>query len=58
MQVHRDTDALRARLARIPAEETEEIAAIEQRYEGFAARTFPVAVIFLLPKSQAQEGGI
>lgn len=57
LQVRRDTDALRARLARIPVEETEEIAAIEQRYEGFAARTFPVAVIFLLPKSQAQEGG-
>ncbi|MGX7925488.1 DISARM system SNF2-like helicase DrmD [Tsuneonella sp. HG094] len=58
LQVRRDTDSLRARLARIPAEETEEIAAIEQRYEGFAARTFPVAVIFLLPKSQAREGGV
>lgn len=58
LQVRRDTDALRARLARIPAEETEEIAAIEQRYEGFAARTFPVAIIFLLPKSQAQAGGV
>ena len=58
LQVRRDTDALRARLARIPAEETEEIAAIKQRYEGFAARTFPVAVIFLLPKTPAQEGGV
>ena len=58
LQVRRDTDALRARLARIPAEETEEIAAIEQRYDGFAARTFPVAIIFLLPKSQLQKGSV
>lgn len=52
-QVRRDTDALRARLARIPEEKEQEIQAIEHRYRNFTARTFPVAVIFLVPESQA-----
>ncbi len=52
-QVRRDAEALKLRLARIPEEKDQEIAAIEQRYEGFAARTFPVAVIFLVPENQA-----
>ena len=54
-QVRRDTDALRARLARIPEEKVQEIQAIEQRYESFAARTFPIAVIFLVPDSIAKR---
>ena len=41
--------ALRHRLARIPEEKELEIEAIRERFEGYAARTFPVAVIFLVP---------
>jgi superfamily II DNA or RNA helicase len=48
-QVRRDTEALKLRLARIPGEKEQEIEAIGQRFEGYAARTFPVAVIFLVP---------
>lgn len=55
LQVRRDSDALRARLARIPNEKLQEVAAIEQRYEGFAARTFPIAVIMLVPESMVAE---
>ncbi|MBO9460682.1 DISARM system SNF2-like helicase DrmD [Labrenzia sp. R5_0] len=55
LQVRRDSDALRARLARIPDEKAQEVAAIEQRYDGFVARTFPIAVIMLLPESMAME---
>lgn len=57
LQVRRDSDALRARLARIPDEKLQEVTAIEQRYEGFAARTFPVAVILLVPNSEIEEAG-
>lgn len=57
LQVRRDSDALRARLARIPDEKLQEVTAIEQRYEGFAARTFPVAVILLVPDSEIEEAG-
>jgi superfamily II DNA or RNA helicase len=52
-QVRRDTEALKLRLARIPGEKEQEIAAIRQRYEGYAVRTFPVAVIFLVPERHA-----
>jgi SNF2 family DNA or RNA helicase len=52
-QVRRDHDALRARLARIPKEREHEITAINHRYADYAARTFPVAVIFLVPESQS-----
>ncbi|OUS30682.1 helicase [Gammaproteobacteria bacterium 45_16_T64] len=48
-QVRRDVEALKARLARIPEEKELEIKTIEHRYEGYVARTFPVAVIFLVP---------
>ena len=48
-QVRRDTEALRQRLSRIPSEKEHEVEAIRQRFEGYAARTFPVAVIFLVP---------
>jgi len=49
-QVRRDTEALKLRLARIPSEKEQEIETIRQRYEGYAVRTFPVAVIFLVPE--------
>lgn len=49
MQLRRDVDALRARLARIPEERGQEIASIERRYSDLAHRTFPVAVTFILP---------
>lgn len=51
-QVRRDFEALKARLASIPEERDQEVQAIERRYESFAARTFPVAVILLVPASQ------
>jgi hypothetical protein len=42
---------LEARLARIPAERIQEVKAIEIRYAKLDDRTFPVAVVFLVPKS-------
>lgn len=48
-QLRRDVDALRARLKRIPDERIDEIAAIEERYSGYQYRTFPVAVVFVVP---------
>ncbi len=50
-QLKRDTAALEARLARIPAEREQESRAIEARYADFVDRTFPVAVVFLVPAS-------
>ncbi len=50
-QVRRDLDALKARLARIPEEREQEVQAIEHRYVDYVARTFPVAVVFLVPQS-------
>ena len=55
-QLRRDTAALEARLARIPAERQQEAEAIEARYAKLNDRTFPVAVIFLVPASAAQGG--
>lgn len=49
MQLRRDVDSLRARLARIPEEREQEIVSIERRYSDLAHRTFPVAVTFILP---------
>ncbi len=49
-QVRRDNEALKMRLARIPSEREEEVETIRHRYEGYAVRTFPVAVIFLVPE--------
>lgn len=51
LQVQRDSEALRARLARIPAEREEEIEAIKARFDEYDVRTFPVAVIFLVPEA-------
>lgn len=55
-QVRRDNLALQARLARIPAEREEETGAIEARYAEPQDRTFPVAVIFIVPATFAQGG--
>jgi len=57
-QLRRDTAALEARLARIPAERQQEAEAIEARYAKLNDRTFPVAVIFLLPASAVQGGAV
>jgi superfamily II DNA or RNA helicase len=56
-QVRRDTEALKLRLARIPSEREEEVETIRHRYEGYAARTFPVAVIFLVPENHPWRAG-
>lgn len=55
-QLRRDNAALEARFARIPAERADEIEAIEKRYAGVADRTFPVAVIFIVPESAVKGG--
>ena len=55
-QVRRDSAALEARLAHIPAERIQEAKAIETRYADFVDRTFPVAIVFLIPESVAQRG--
>ncbi|SBW83037.1 hypothetical protein PVE_R1G5156 [Pseudomonas veronii 1YdBTEX2] len=57
-QLRRDNSALEARLARIPVEREQEIGAIEARYAAPQDRTFPVAVIFIVPASFAQEGRV
>ena len=56
-QLRRDVHALRMRLDRLPEEREREVDAIERRYRNFVARTFPVAVVFLVPVSVAREGG-
>jgi hypothetical protein len=53
-QVKKDVHALEARLARIPEEREEEKAAIEKHYANPVDRTFPVAVVFLVPASQSR----
>ena len=53
-QLRRDTDALRARLERVPDECDKEIAAIRRRYADPEGRTFPVAVEFLIPEGWFQ----
>jgi len=50
-QLRRDIAALEARLARIPDERLMETRAIEYRYAKIDDRTFPVAVIFVVPES-------
>ncbi|HDR8993760.1 TPA: DEAD/DEAH box helicase [Burkholderia vietnamiensis] len=51
MQLRRDIAALEMRLARIPDERQMETHAIESRYAKLDDRTFPVAVIFVVPES-------
>lgn len=55
-QRKKDRHALNARLSRIPEERKEEKSVIEKRYATPADRTFPVAVVFLVPQSQARRG--
>ena len=50
-QLRRDIAALEGRLARIPDERRLETQAIESRYAKLDDRTFPVAVIFVVPDS-------
>ncbi len=52
-QLHRDRNALEARLARIPVERVQELDSIESRYSNRMDHTFPVAVILLCPTSMA-----
>lgn len=49
-QLRRDIEALKLRLARIPEEKEQEIEAIERRFAGYQVKTFPAAVIFLIPE--------
>ncbi|MBV5345057.1 MAG: hypothetical protein JZU63_05750, partial [Rhodoferax sp.] len=53
-QLRRDTAALEARIKRIPTERMQETEAIETRYAKLDDRTFPVAVIFVVPESIAR----
>jgi hypothetical protein len=48
-QLHRDVDALRRRLARIPEDIAAEQAMITRRYADPTPRLFPAAVTFLVP---------
>lgn len=54
-QVSADISALKSRLARIPAERAAEEAAIKRQYADPVARTFPAAVIFLVPESMIRR---
>lgn len=51
LQLRRDSEALKARLERLPGERENELQHIDQRYADFEGRTFPVALIFLVPDS-------
>lgn len=57
LQIRRDIEALRTRLARIPEEKAEEIGAIEARFTAYDVRTFPVAVIALVPEGHPWRVG-
>jgi hypothetical protein len=55
-QLRRNADSLRARLAAIPAEIEKERQLIARRYAEPVARTFPVAVVFVVPESMGRSG--
>jgi hypothetical protein len=55
-QVRRNADSLRVRLAAIPKEIEEERRLIADRFADPVARTFPVAVVFVVPESMARRG--
>jgi hypothetical protein len=55
-QVKKDVHALEARLARIPEEREKEKSVIEKHYANPVDRTFPVAVVFIVPQSLARRG--
>ena len=46
---------LRLRLARLPEERDREVETIENRYRDFVARTFPVAVVFVVPEIHCRQ---
>jgi superfamily II DNA or RNA helicase len=52
-QLRRNTDSLKARATAIPDEIERETVAISRRYARPAARLFPVAVTFLVPRAMA-----
>ncbi|MHC6201666.1 DISARM system SNF2-like helicase DrmD, partial [Breznakiellaceae bacterium SP9] len=54
-QQRKDYSALKERLTRIPKEKDDEKTIIEKRYADPVDRTFPVAVIFLVPQSQVKK---
>ncbi|MCZ2109534.1 MAG: DISARM system SNF2-like helicase DrmD [Dehalococcoidia bacterium] len=54
-QLRRNADSLRARLAAIPEEIAKERQLIAGRYAEPAARTFPVAVVFVVPQSMVRR---
>ena len=54
-QVKKDYQALEARLSRIPDEREKEEASIEKHYANPEDRTFPVAIVFLVPQSIAEK---
>lgn len=54
-QLEKDKAALRARLERIPDERKHEVELIEKHYASPVDRTFPVAVIFLIPDTAQWE---
>ncbi|HHH30747.1 MAG TPA: helicase, partial [Polyangiaceae bacterium] len=55
-QLRRDRAALEARLARIPEEIERETRAIQERHSSPKEHTFPVAVVFLVPRSSIHGG--
>jgi hypothetical protein len=54
-QLERNRDALRARVAAIPAEIARETQAISDRYASPTSRLFPVAVTFLVPEPMCRR---
>jgi superfamily II DNA or RNA helicase len=54
MQLHRDREALRERLQRIPSDIEEAKDAVRRRYADPTPRFFPVAVEFLIPRRAAR----
>lgn len=52
--LHRDREALEARLAAIPEEREEELKNIARHYADPVERTFPVAVVFFVPASMTE----
>jgi hypothetical protein len=57
-QKRKDYTALKERLGRIPKEKHDEKAIIEKRYADPVDRTFPVAVIFLVPQSHIKKAAL
>jgi superfamily II DNA or RNA helicase len=58
LQLTRDVTALEARLDRIPDEKEAETRAIEARHANAIDHTFPVAIIFIIPESMTERGGL